>query len=102
MNFLKNLTHLMEINNMSRNDLAKAVGIAPSTVNSWYNRGYENISLKTLLKLSRFFNITIDELVDGSIADNYKELNEIKRIKEFLKKYEIKLELSSRKDETNE
>lgn len=102
MNFLKNLTHLMEINNMSRNDLAKAVGIAPSTISSWYNRGYENISLKTLLKLSRFFNITIDELVDGSIADNYKELNEIKRIREFLKKYEIKLELSSRKDETNE
>ena len=102
MNFLKNLTHLMEINNMSRNDLAKAVGIAPSTVNSWFNRGYENISLKTLLKLSRFFHITIDELVDGSIADNYKELNEIKRIREFLKKYEIKIELSSRKDETNE
>ena len=102
MNFLKNLTHLMEINNMSRNDLAKAVGIAPSTVNSWFNRGYENISLKTLLKLSRFFNITIDELVDGSIADNYQELNEIKRIREFLKKYENKLALSSRKDETNE
>lgn len=102
MNFLKNLTHLMEINNMSRNDLAKAVGIAPSTINSWYNRGYENISLKTLLKLSRFFNITIDELVDGSIADNYKELNEIKRIRELLKKYENKLALSSRKDETNE
>lgn len=102
MNFLKNLTHLMEINNMSRNDLAKAVGIAPSTVNSWFNRGYENISLKTLLKLSRFFNITIDELVDGSIADNYKEINEIKRIRELLKKYENKLALSSRKDETNE
>lgn len=102
MNFLKNLTHLMEINDMSRNDLAKAVGIAPSTVNSWFNRGYENISLKTLLKLSRFFNITIDELVDGSIADNYKEINEIKRIRELLKKYENKLALSSRKDETNE
>ena len=87
---------------MSRNDLAKAVGIAPSTVNSWFNRGYENISLKTLLKLSRFFNITIDELVDGSIADNYKEINEIKRIRELLKKYENKLALSSRKDETNE
>lgn len=74
--FLNNLTYLLDKNNMSRNELAREVGIAPSTINSWYNRGYENVSLKTLRKLSRYFDITIDELVDGDISNN-KAVSEI-------------------------
>ena len=55
MEFLKNLERLMYSQNMNRSDLARACGLSTSTVNSWWNRGCENISLQTLLKLSRCF-----------------------------------------------
>ena len=56
MNFLDNLTKLLNRENLSRNELAKRLKIAPSTINSWYNRGYENISLKFLLKICNYLH----------------------------------------------
>lgn len=92
MNLLDNLTKLMKEKNINRTELAREIGIAPSTVNSWYNRSYENISLKTLLKLSRFFNITIEKLVHGNTNEitftektfTKAELNAIVNFGEFL------------------
>lgn len=92
MKFLENLTKLMEQKNINRSELAREIDIAPSTVNSWYNRSFENISLKTLLKLSKFFNKTIEELVHGNtnvITFTEKrftkaELNAIINFSEFL------------------
>lgn len=92
MKFLENLTKLMEQKNINRSELAREIDIAPSTVNSWYNRSFENISLKTLLKLSEFFNKTIEELVHGNtnvITFTEKrftkaELNAIINFSEFL------------------
>lgn len=66
MEFLKNLERLMEDYNMSRTDVAKACGISYSAISSWWNRGYENVSMQTLLKLSKCFNCTIEELVHGA------------------------------------
>ena len=65
MDLLKNLDKLMNERKMNRTELAKAIGIPPSTINSWYNRGYENVTLKTLLKVSAYFNVSIEELVNG-------------------------------------
>ena len=64
MPFKNNLTRLMNMHNLNRTKLAKEIGVSPSTINSWYNRSYENVSLKTLLKLSSYFNISIEELVN--------------------------------------
>ena len=66
MEFLKNLEQLMSSYNMNRSEVARACGLSTSTVNSWWNRGCENISLQTLLKLSKCFNCTIEELVHGA------------------------------------
>lgn len=65
MEFLNNLERLMASYNMNRSDLARACGLSYSAVSSWWNRGYENISLQTLLKLSNCFNCTIEALVHG-------------------------------------
>ena len=69
MGFLNNLTALMEMYGMNRTEFAKAIGTSPSTVNSWYNRSYENISLKTLLKITSFFDITLEELINNADYD---------------------------------
>ena len=66
MYFLNNLERLMDTYNMSRSDVAKACGISYSCISSWWNRGYENVSMQTLLKLSNCFNCTIEELVHGA------------------------------------
>lgn len=65
MRLLENLTELLKENNMNRTELAREIGVAPSTINSWYSRNCDNISLSNLIKLSNFFNITIDDLVHG-------------------------------------
>lgn len=66
MAFLSNLQALMESKGISRRKLAADTGISPSAVNSWFNRSAENISLPTLLKLSEYFDVTIEELVHGT------------------------------------
>lgn len=101
MNLLDNLTELMKQKNINRTELARAIGVAPSTVNSWYNRSCENISLKTLLKLSKFFNRTIEELVHGNVKQitfsefkfTQDELNAIVNFSEFLINNRIEHEL---------
>lgn len=88
MNFLHNLDYLLHINKMSRAELARTIGIAPSTINAWYTKDYKGITLKNLVKLSKCFEVTIEDLVNGDInalsftSENYTE-SELKAIKDF-------------------
>lgn len=50
--------------NINRSELARACGLSTSTVNSWWNRSCENISLQTLMKLSKYFNVSLEALVN--------------------------------------
>ena len=105
--FLVNLDKLIDKQGISKNEFAKKVGIAPSTISSWYNKGYENISLKTLIKISDYFNVSIDELIFGKSKLDSKELNDcyyedlyaINEISKLLKKYKKKLKYRFSPDE---
>lgn len=46
MYLLKNLDYLLRVNNLSRAKLSREIGIAPSTINTWFSKGCENISLR--------------------------------------------------------
>ena len=89
MRLLENLTYLMQEKNLNRTELAKEIGIAPSTINSWYNKNIDNISLSTLIKLSGYFNISMEELINGNPAQTvvFDELeytsSELKIIRKF-------------------
>lgn len=74
MNFIANLEKKMQEKNLNRSQLARGMGVAPSTVNSWFNRSAENITLKTLKKLATFLDCSIDSLVYGESEDNYEEV----------------------------
>ena len=69
--------------NLNRSQLARGMGVAPSTVNSWFNRSAENITLKTLKKLAAFLDCSIDSLVYG---DNPNE-NDLVEFLTALDKY---------------
>ena len=88
MKFLDNLDYLLDKNKMSRAELARKIGIAPSTINAWYSKDYKGISLKNLVKLSRCFNVSMEDLVYGDIKSlkfTSKEFtdSELKAIKDF-------------------
>lgn len=86
MNFLDNLTKLLKRENLSRAELAKRLNIAPSTINSWYNRGYENVSLKFLLKICDYFNVSLETLVNGDVDSNESKEKELMNL--FIEYYE--------------
>lgn len=72
--FLENLDFLMHERKLNRSKLSKEVKISTSTIHNWYHTGYKNISLENLIKLSRYFNVTIDELVSEDISSQSKTL----------------------------
>lgn len=88
MNFLINLDYLLAVHKMNRSELARKINIAPSTINAWYTKDYRGITLKNLVKLSKCFDVTIEDLVNGDIrslsftSDNYSD-SELKAIKDF-------------------
>lgn len=94
MEFLKNLEFLLQENNMSRAELARKIGIAPSTVNAWYNKSCDGVSLKTLKDIANYFNVTLETLVNSqNIQEIYftekeytkEELRMISQFGRFLK-----------------
>lgn len=94
MEFLKNLEFLLQENNMSRAELARKIGIAPSTVNAWYNKSCDGVSLKTLKDIASYFNVTLETLVNSqNIQEIYftekeytkEELHMISQFGRFLK-----------------
>lgn len=83
---------------MKRSDLARAINVAPSTINSWYARGSENISIKVLKDIAQYFNISLEVLINGnSITSVYfteheytkQELELISNFGKFLKESRI-------------
>lgn len=89
MHFIKNLDYLLDKKEMKKSDLAREINIAPSTISAWYNGKYEKVSLSVLKKLSTFFNVTMDELVNDDLSIS----NEIKLI--YSSKHFTKQELIS-------
>lgn len=65
MDFLTNLDLLLKSNNMKRADLARAIHVAPSTINSWYARGSEKVNINVLKEIASYFNVTLEYLVNG-------------------------------------
>lgn len=65
MDFLTNLEVLLKANGMTRSELARAINVAPSTINSWYARGSEKVSISVLRDIATFFNVSLEVLING-------------------------------------
>ena len=73
MNLLKNLDYLLRVNNLTRAQLSRELNIPPSTINTWFSKGCENISLRFLIKLSEYFGVSIDDLVHRDLESDESE-----------------------------
>jgi transcriptional regulator with XRE-family HTH domain len=56
---------------LSQSDLARLVGITPSSI-SQAERGQSDLSLETMLELAGKLNMTLDELLRGELAAGYR------------------------------
>ena len=84
MNFINNLERLLYEHKMNRSDLARVTGLSVSTV-----------------KIADYFNITLDELVNGeSPQDNNNSLtnDEISQVRRLLAYAEKLKDLEDNKD----
>lgn len=93
MNFLKNLDFLLYTHHMSRSDLGRAIDIPPSTINSWFNRSSDGVALKSLVKISEFFNVSLDDLVNADLAaqpvvDNKLSDDEVVALRKLIALYD--------------
>lgn len=91
MHFIKNLDYLLEKKEIKKSDLAREINVAPSTISAWYNGKYEKVSLQVLKKLSVYFNVTMDELVNDDLS-NANEIKLIYSSKDFTKQELISID----------
>lgn len=61
-NFSNNLKALRKKNKSSQDDLANYLNISSKTISSW-EKGRSEPKIDMLLKLSDYFNVTLDELI---------------------------------------
>lgn len=69
----RNLKKLLVEHDLSQADLAKALNITEATVSNWVN-GLKFPRDNALNKISKLFDISVSELVDGEIPDSISSL----------------------------
>ena len=73
MDFLSNLEKKMNEKNLNKSQLAKGMGVAPSTVNSWFNRSAENILFE--IKNGAPFDLRDLKIKGDDIIKNNPQIN---------------------------
>ena len=64
MEFSESLKSLRKENKIDQNKLASELKVSPKTVSHW-ETGYTEPSIAQLISLSKFFNVSLDELITG-------------------------------------
>lgn len=82
------LDYYMNKKRISKLQLSKDIGIPYSTLFGFYVQGDENVKLSTLKKISKFFDCTIDEIVNFEFDSEKKiDTNLIERV-HLVRKFE--------------
>ena len=63
MTMTEKLDILMSERGINKSQLSRLSGIPYMTIVNFYEKGTENIKRSTLIKLSRFFEVTVDYLI---------------------------------------
>ena len=90
--FKDNLKFLRKKYQLSQNDIAKIVNKERSLIGHWEN-GSRSVTLEDIIKLSGYFNITIDQLIGVDLSNEIiiKE-NELEHhLKQYALNYRVKL-----------
>lgn len=75
-NLAKNLKILIKKENISEAELSRRCGVTQPMINRIVNAKTDNPKLKTLLRISRYFGISITELVEAKMSDDKQSITE--------------------------
>ncbi|MBQ8830255.1 MAG: LexA family transcriptional regulator [Oscillospiraceae bacterium] len=76
------LDYLMAERGITRGGLAKCTGIPYTTIVGFYEKGSDNIKLSNLQKLSSFFGVSLEYLVNDNVsADTLSDMRLLKKYK---------------------
>lgn len=67
--FAKNLNRLMALNNISRKDIANALGLSYYTVTDWVN-GKKYPRMDKVELLANYFGVMKSDLIEEEVTDN--------------------------------
>ena len=74
--FIKKLDSLLELNHMTYSDLAKEIGIRPSTISMWKN-GSSSPRMDALNKIAELFDVSTGDLLKLTSDDATKSLKAV-------------------------
>lgn len=75
MNMLEKIQLMMDERGLKPADVSKGADIAYSTFDSMFKKGYEGTKLPTLKKLSRFFDVSLEYLINDEVDNpNYGKM----------------------------
>ncbi len=66
---MKKIIDLRKEQNLSQRDLADAINITQASISRW-EQNQHSINGSNLLKLSKYFNVPIDELLGNELKDD--------------------------------
>lgn len=91
MNNENNLEELLRMKGKTINNAAKEMGLRQGTLVNMLKRGIENANIKTIITLSNYLNISIDELLNhqNKITEENMKINEINKKLNLLNKKEL-------------
>lgn len=69
MNMLEKLEQLMIERDLTKADVSRGSGLPYTTVDGLFKKGVENARLTTLKKLSSFFNVSMEYLMNDEITE---------------------------------
>ena len=88
--FLETLDNLMQTHGLNKNSFSKQSGIAYTTIDGFYKKGYENAKLSTLRQIATFFHVSLDYLISGEEkiieledSNEYKLLTTYRKLNTF-------------------
>ena len=90
MNLTDKLSKLISDKNLNRKKFSDLSGIPYSTIDNWYKRGYDNMSISTLRALCTFFGVTMDSMAYDNKDIAYtadQDLNLTTEDAELIRKY---------------
>ena len=68
----------MRVKNINKNQLSKVINVGSSVIGKWVSGAVTDLRLPSLISLSIYFNVTIDELVFSNISANEQLLKVFK------------------------
>ena len=83
---IQNLKSLRQLNGVTQNQLAEAIGVTQQSINKYENHKIEP-DIEILIRMADFFHVSVDFLIGHHIPDNENEFclnnDEVKLVSQY-------------------